>query len=126
MATVLHSSAPLDVLLSALPSLPRPLLARLTTRLIERLDEIDGDPDFQQADGDELDFNAAEDDFCDHSGWKAEAGGPLSDPGEDDDPGGGNIEDEGEAAESEDSGHVGDYLTDQRTLSWRYGTHRID
>lgn len=45
MATIPHSAAPLDMLLSALPSLPRPLLARLTTRLIDRLDEIDGDPD---------------------------------------------------------------------------------
>ena len=93
---------------------------------LDLLDLADGDPDFQQADGDELDFNAAEDDFCDHSGWKAEAGCPVADPGEDDDPGGGNVEDEGENAESEDCGHVGDYLTDQRTLSWRYGTHRID
>ncbi len=66
------------------------------------------DPNFQQADGDELYFNAAEDDFCDHSGWKCEAGCPVADPGEDDDPGGGNIEDEGETAESEDSGHVAD------------------
>ncbi len=63
---------------------------------LDLLDLADGDPDFQQADGDELDFNAAEDDFCDHSGWKAEAGCPVSDPGEDDDPGGGNVDDEGE------------------------------
>ena len=65
----------------------------------ERLDEIDGDPDFQQADGDELDFNAAEDDFCDHSGWKCEAGCPVADPGEDDDPGGGNVDDQGKPEE---------------------------
>jgi len=93
---------------------------------LDLLDLADGDPDFQQSDGDELDFNAAEDDFCDHSGWKGKAGCPVADPGEDDDPGGGNVEDEGEAAESEDSGHVGDYLIDQRNLSWHYGTHRVD
>ncbi|HXG70346.1 MAG TPA: hypothetical protein VNJ04_06990 [Gemmatimonadaceae bacterium] len=61
---------------------------------LDLLDLADGDPDFQQADGDELDFNAAEDDFCDHSGWKCEAGCPVADPDEDDDPGGGNVEDE--------------------------------
>ncbi len=64
---------------------------------LDLLDLADGDPDFQQADGDELDCNAAEDDFCDHSGWKGEAGCPVADPGEDDDPGGGNVDDEGES-----------------------------
>ena len=47
-ASALPPMLPLDVLLSALPSLPRPLLARLTARLIDRLDEIDGDPDLEQ------------------------------------------------------------------------------
>ncbi len=61
--------------------------------MIERLDEIDGDPDFQDTEGDELDGSGAEDDFCDQPNWKAEAGCPLSDPG------GGNVEDEGEAIE---------------------------
>ena len=115
----IRSASALPMTLALIPSLPRPVLSRLVPHLIERLDEIDGDPDFQQADGDELDFNAAEDDFYDHSGWKCEAGCPVADPGEDDDPGG--VEDEGETAESEDSGHVGNYLTDQRILSWRYG-----
>ncbi len=36
---------PLDLLLAAVPSLPRAILARLTARMIERLDEIDGYPD---------------------------------------------------------------------------------
>jgi hypothetical protein len=52
MATRLHQGAasaaptlPLDLLLSAIPSLPRPLLSRLTMRLIEHLDEMDADPD---------------------------------------------------------------------------------
>ncbi len=126
MASVPHEAASLEVLLSALPSLPRPLLARLTTRLIERLDDIDGDPDFQQADGDELDFNAAEDDFCDHSGWKAEAGCPVADPGEEDDPGGGNVEDEGENAGAEDAGGCGEHGIDQRELRWNGGGGRFD
>ncbi len=50
MATLPYEAAPLDMLLSALPSLPRPLLARLTLRLIERLDEIDGNPDDEDDD----------------------------------------------------------------------------
>lgn len=43
---------PLDVFLAALPSLPRPILSRLTARIIERLDELDGDPD-EEATNDE-------------------------------------------------------------------------
>lgn len=43
---------PLDLLLASLPSLPRPVLSRLTARMIERLDEMDGDPDTEQT-GDE-------------------------------------------------------------------------
>lgn len=39
------TALPLDVLLSAIPSLPRKVLARLTARLIDRLDELDPDPD---------------------------------------------------------------------------------
>lgn len=38
-------AAPLAVILSVLPSLPRPVLQRLTARMIDRLDEMDGDPD---------------------------------------------------------------------------------
>lgn len=41
---------PLDVLLSALPSLPRPVLSRLVARAIDRLDEMDGDPDLEDDD----------------------------------------------------------------------------
>jgi hypothetical protein len=37
----------LPAMLAAIPSLPRPILARLTARLIEYLDEIDGDPDLE-------------------------------------------------------------------------------
>lgn len=46
MAT--HPTAPLDTLLAVLPTLPRPLLARVAARLIDRLDEIDGDPDMEE------------------------------------------------------------------------------
>lgn len=41
-------------LFSAIPSLPRAELSRLTTRMIDRMDEIDGDPDLERlADDDE-------------------------------------------------------------------------
>ena len=45
MATRLEPDAPLRSFSAVLPGLPRPVLARLTARLIDRLDEIDGDPD---------------------------------------------------------------------------------
>jgi hypothetical protein len=49
---------PLEAMLSAIPSLPRPILARLTAHLIDRLDELDGDPDVEEDDhsGDPLDL----------------------------------------------------------------------
>lgn len=50
MASLPHHAVPLEALLSALPSLPRPLLARLTMRLIEKVDEIDADPDLEDDD----------------------------------------------------------------------------
>ncbi len=87
MATQLQQT-PLDVLLSVIPSLPRPLLARLTARLIDRMDEIDPDPDVE-ANGDEQDGTYAEDDFGTH-GADIGAGCPISDPG------GGDVLDEGE------------------------------
>jgi hypothetical protein len=43
-------SVPLDLLLSAIPSLPRPILSRLTARLIEQMDALDGDPDLEEDD----------------------------------------------------------------------------
>lgn len=45
MATRAYQPDPLDTLLAAIPSLPRPILARLVARMIERMDEIDGDAD---------------------------------------------------------------------------------
>lgn len=43
---------PLDAMLSTIPSLPRPILARLTARMIDRMDELDGDPDLEDGDED--------------------------------------------------------------------------
>lgn len=80
---------PLDRLrpmLREIPSLPRPLLARLTEKMIERLDQLDGDAD-AELDGDEEDSSSAEDDFFVHeptSPW-GDAGCPISDPPEDSD-----------------------------------------
>jgi hypothetical protein len=45
-----RTAAPLDVLLASVPSLPRALLSRLTARMIERMDELDGDPDVEPDD----------------------------------------------------------------------------
>ncbi len=42
-----YRSASLDLLLASVPSLPRPILARLTARMIERLDELDGEAVFE-------------------------------------------------------------------------------
>ncbi|MES3084953.1 hypothetical protein O6X71_19385 [Sphingomonas faeni] len=35
------------MLLASVPSLPRALLSRLTARMINRMDELDGDPDLE-------------------------------------------------------------------------------
>lgn len=49
--------------------------------LIALLDRTDGNPD-TEPDGDEIDGNFAEDDFCEHaSTWLREPGCPISDPG---------------------------------------------
>ena len=79
IATGGSRTAPLDLLLSTIPSLPRPLLARLTERLVERLDELDGDADDNNANGDELDGSNAEDDWWPHSHWNAGPGCPIAD-----------------------------------------------
>lgn len=42
-----------QAMLSALPSLPRATLARITERLIDRMDELDADPDAEPDDEDE-------------------------------------------------------------------------
>lgn len=79
------ATLPLDLLLSAIPSLPRPALERLTARMIDALDTMDGDTDVE-ANGDELDGTGGEDDFYPH--WQDhgyQIGCPVSDPGEDGD-----------------------------------------
>jgi hypothetical protein len=43
------SALPLADALAIIPSLPRPLLSRLVARAIERLDEMDGDADLEDA-----------------------------------------------------------------------------
>lgn len=53
-------TATVGQLLAAIPSLPRAELSRLTERLIDRMDEIDGDPDFEP----EQDVDDAHDDGC--------------------------------------------------------------
>jgi hypothetical protein len=55
------------MLLAAIPSLPRAELARLTELMIDRMDEIDGDPEVE-LNGDELDCcGSNEEDTVHHS-----------------------------------------------------------
>jgi hypothetical protein len=42
--------APVEALLSIIPSLPRPALDHLIERMIDRLDQMDGDPDLEETD----------------------------------------------------------------------------
>ncbi|HVL77877.1 MAG TPA: hypothetical protein VM346_01165 [Sphingomicrobium sp.] len=93
MATRAHQTPPLDVALSVIPSLPRPLLSRLVLRAIERLDELDGDPDFEE--------NDAEDSFV-LSWWASHTTGPGCPAS---DPGGGNVEDAGEDIDEREPDH---------------------
>lgn len=51
------TTAAAAVMLAAIPSLPRAGLAQLTMRMIDRMDEIDGDPDFEQLRDDDEDGN---------------------------------------------------------------------
>jgi hypothetical protein len=77
------SALPLSAVLASLPSYPRPIIERLVTRLIDKLDTEDGDQDVE-CNGDELDFNQAEDDFEEYSCSHVDmgAGCPVSDAGE--------------------------------------------
>ena len=47
--------APVNIMLAAIPSLPRAELAQLTMRMIDRMDDIDGDPDLEQLRDDDED-----------------------------------------------------------------------
>ena len=74
----------LEGMLAVIPSRPRPALARLVQHAIDRMDDIDGDPDLE-LNGDEADGSLAEDDFHDqNANWMGYPGCPISDPGEDD------------------------------------------
>lgn len=81
------SALPLSAVLGAIPSYPRPVIERLVARLIERLDEQDGD-DCLELGGDEADGTNAEDEEGNNhlaygGGGSSGAGCPFSDPGED-------------------------------------------
>ena len=75
------SHLPLNVALAILPTLPRPLLARLVANAIDRLDAMDGDADLEPEVTEQDDEPEVDDER------------------EEDDHGGGNVEDEGEAEE---------------------------
>lgn len=62
----ISSAAALPIALATIPSLPRPLLKRLVERAIDRLDELDGDPDLE--DGDEDRCPAGDDSVVAHVG----------------------------------------------------------
>ena len=63
------SALPLSAVLGAIPSYPRPLIQRLVSRLIDHLDEQDGDPDLEPT-GDEFE----EDDPAECNGDPEEEG----------------------------------------------------
>lgn len=76
------SMASLAAALAIIPTLPRPVLDRLTQRMIDRLDEIDGDTD-REGNGDEQDGINAEDEAL-NLPWYVVANGPgcpIGDPG---------------------------------------------
>lgn len=56
------SALPLSVALALIPSLQRPMLARFVARAIERLNDLDGDPDLEDGDED-LGHDEGEPDF---------------------------------------------------------------
>lgn len=50
-------------LLAVIPSLPRAELARLTERMIDRMDELDGDPDLEDLRDDDEDTHDLEETY---------------------------------------------------------------
>lgn len=50
-------------LLAVIPSLPRAELARLTERMIDRMDELDGDPDLEDLREDDEDTHDLEETY---------------------------------------------------------------
>lgn len=98
----------LELLLSAIPTLPRSIVEQLAERLVDRLDELDGDPDDEESD--------LEDSFA----FSGTALGLIeslwSGPGcELTDPGGGDVGDEGE---QEVARTVAVYGVDQTRPDW--------
>lgn len=78
------SRLPADLALSLIPSLPRATLERLAQRIIDHLDDMDGDNDVEP-NGDEEDGSyCAEDEHDMPCGMEIGAGCPASDPGEED------------------------------------------
>ena len=82
MATQLHegsaSALPLNLLAQAIPMLSRHELARLTERLIEAIDVMDGDTDADEGDTEDA-FS-----FSRYAMWWMEGEGtgcPIADPG---------------------------------------------
>lgn len=74
------SALPFALIGQAIPSLSRHDLEALTERLIDALDEMDGDPDVER-NGDELDGTGAEDEECFLTeGCISFAGCPIADP----------------------------------------------
>ena len=60
------SMASLTAALEIIPTLPRPLLVRLTARMIDRLDQLDGDCDLEDDDpaGGNPDDTGEEEEWC--------------------------------------------------------------
>jgi hypothetical protein len=54
------ATVPLAAMLATIPSLPRPLLGRLVTRMIDRMDELDGDADLETTGEDDEDTHDQE------------------------------------------------------------------
>lgn len=111
------SALPLDTLLAAIPSLPRPLLSRLVQRAIEHMDEQDGDPDIEDDDPLEVAW------VDNHHDWGGFIGAYANEDDEDDDPAGGNCEDEGEDVPSAWALPTARYGIDQREIigsGWRF------
>lgn len=86
MASRTHNSGgpaglPLALIAQAIPKLTRHDLEALTERLIDYLDEQDGDHDIEP-NGDEIDGTGAEDDYGSgsNSGIYSHPGCPISDP----------------------------------------------
>lgn len=78
----------LAAMLTALPSLPRPVLSRMAVAIIDQLDQIDGDSDLEATHNEDWPDGAPDYDYG--------PGCPVSDPG------GGNVTDEPHDGHTED------------------------